>query len=200
MSIKWSKGDDRALGLVLWLALALVGLFGVVLPAAGVLGGPFDTVHTREVSLDEPTRVPEVAAGAVTLRGTDRAELVFTDPDLTERVLLVLPLVAGALLLALAIELLRRIARTLRDGDVFVPENARRLTLIALVALVIGLVGPVVQAITTDLLIAETPVRDAVPFEITFSAAPVVLGVLVAALGEVFRRGTVLRADSEGLV
>lgn len=200
MDIPWSRGDSRMLELVLWLALAAVGLFGAILPVAGVLGGPFGVVETRDVALDERTSTTGVTDGPVTLRGTEQAELTFADPNLTERMLLALPRISGALLLLLAIELLRRIARTLRAGDVFVPDNARRLTVIAVIVLALGILGPLVQALTTDLLVAGTPARDAVPFEVTFAFGPVLLGLLIAALAEVFRRGTALRADTEGLV
>ncbi|MBB1245340.1 DUF2975 domain-containing protein, partial [Streptomyces durbertensis] len=184
----------------LGVALALAGVFGVLLPILGIVG-TIDPVNTREVETEAAARVPDaVASGPVTLGGTRQAEVAFAEPDLPQRMLLALPEVAGSLLLALVLFLLLRIAGTLRAGDVFVPRNARRLLAIAVATVAIGLLGPLVEAITTQLLVADTAVAEAVPFVYTVSTAPLLLGVLIAALAEAFRQGTRLRADTEGLV
>lgn len=41
---------------------------------------------------------------------------------------------------------------------------------------------------------------EQVPFSVTFTGEYVLLAILILALGEVFRRGTKLHADTEGLV
>ncbi|MFF3894152.1 DUF2975 domain-containing protein [Streptomyces sp. NPDC001812] len=200
----WSRADDRLLGAVLGLAALLVGVFGVLAPALGVVG-LIDPVDTREVETGSTASVSgavtEAAAGhGMTLTGTHRADLVFTDPDLGRRLLLALPEFVGSLLLLLVLALLLQIARTLHGGDVFVPRNARRLSVIGIVVLVQGVFSPMLLPLTTQALVSGTPLADLIPFSATFSGEYVLLAFLVLALSEVFRRGTKLRADTEGLV
>ncbi|MFD0026040.1 DUF2975 domain-containing protein [Streptomyces sp. NPDC058382] len=206
MTVKfgWSGRDNRLLEVVLRLAGVLTGVFGILIPVLGVVGA-IDPVDTRGVGIGTATRVPaDTTAAAVdhgmTITGTDRADLTLTHPGFGERLLLALPGLVGSLLLLLALFLLLRIARTLRDGDVFVPENARRLSIIGLAALAQAVLSPLLPALTTQLLVRGTALTDEIPFTATFTGAYVLLGFLVLALAEVFRRGTKLRADTEGLV
>ncbi|WP_256255743.1 DUF2975 domain-containing protein [Streptomyces sp. MUSC 14] len=191
---------EAALGL----ATALVGVFGVLLPALGVVG-LIDPVDTREVKVGTTTRVPgavtDAAAGnGMTLTGTHQADLVFSHPGLGQRLLLALPQVIGSLLLLLILVLLLQMARTLRNGDVFVPKNARRLSAMGLTVLVQAVLSPVLPALTTQALVSGTSSAGQIPFSATFTGQYVLLAFLILALGEVFRRGTKLRADTEGLV
>ncbi|MEV0694884.1 DUF2975 domain-containing protein [Streptomyces sp. NPDC050388] len=200
----WSRADDRLLGAVLGLATLLVGVFGVLAPALGGVG-LVDPVDTREVETGTTApvsgTVTDAAAGhGMTLTGTHRADLAFTDPDLGQRLLLALPEFVGSLLLLLILALLLQMARTLHGGDVFVPQNARRLSVIGLTVLVQGLSSPALLSLTTQALVSGTPLADLIPFSAAFSGEYVLLAFLILALSEVFRRGTKLRADTEGLV
>ena len=202
MSVSSLQGrrGGRLLEVVIGVALALAGLFGVLLPVLGVTG-PIDPMDTRDVRIDGVTRVPAAAtSGPVTLHGTHRAEMALSHPDVQQRILLALPDIFYGALLIVVLAFLLRMARTLREADVFVPENARRLQIIAAAIVAMGVFGPAVEAVTTHLLISGTAVSPAVPFAYTVSAAPLFLGLLVAALAEVFRQGTKLREDTEGLV
>lgn len=200
----WSRSDDRLLGAVLGLAALLVGVFGVLVPALGVVG-LIDPVDSREVETGAATRAPGTASDVVaghgmTLTGTHRADLVLADPDLGQRLLLALPGFISSLFLLLVLALLLQMARTLRGGDAFAPENVRRLNVIGLTVLAQAVLSPLLLALTTQALVSGTPLADLVPFSTTFSGEYVLLAFLVLALGEVFRRGTKLRADTEGLV
>lgn len=200
----WNRTDSRLLEAALGLAALLDAVFGVLIPALGVVG-LIDPVDTREVKPETATRVPgtvtdAVAGHGMTLTGTHRADLVLAHPDLGQRLLLALPDVVGSLLLLLVLVLLLQMTRTLRDGDVFVPKNARRLSVIGLTVLVQAVLSPVLPSLTTEALVSGTPMADQVPFSITFTGEYVLLAFLILALGEVFRRGTKLRADTEGLV
>ncbi|MFH8592763.1 hypothetical protein [Streptomyces rimosus] len=76
--------------------------------------------------VDAAARLPNAATSVgMSLRGTDRAELVLADPGLGQRLLLVLPVVVGGLLISVVLVVLLRMARTFRDGDFFVPGNTR---------------------------------------------------------------------------
>jgi len=200
----WNRTDSRLLDAALGLAALLDAVFGVLIPALGV-AGLIDPVDTREVTPETATRVPgtvtdAVAGHGMTLTGTHRADLVLAHPDLGQRLLLALPDVVGSLLLLLVLVLLLQMTRTLRDGDVFVPKNARRLSVIGLTVLVQAVLSPVLPSLTTEALVSGTPMADQVPFSVTFTGEYVLLAFLILALGEVFRRGTKLRADTEGLV
>ncbi|UXY28977.1 DUF2975 domain-containing protein [Streptomyces sp. HUAS TT20] len=200
----WSRTDNGLLEAALGLAALLVGVFGVLVPALGVVG-LIDPVDTREVKTETTTRVPvsvtdAVAGHGMTLTGTHQADFVVAHPDLSQRLLLALPDVVGGLLLLLVLALLFQMARTLRGGDVFVPKNARRLSAIGLTVLVQAILSPVLPALTTEALVSGTPMADQIPSSITFTGQYVLLAFLILALGEVFRRGTKLRADTEGLV
>ncbi|MFF0037610.1 DUF2975 domain-containing protein [Streptomyces mirabilis] len=200
----WSRTDNRLLEVALGLATLFVGVFGVLVPVLGVVG-LIDPVDSREVKTATTTQVPgtvtdAVAGHGMTLTGTHRADLVFAHPDLGRRLLLALPDVIGSLLLLLVLALLVQMARTLRDGDVFVPKNARRLSVIGLTVLVQAVLSPVLPALTTQALVSGTPMAEQIPFSVTFTGEYVLLAFLILALGEVFRRGTKLRADTEGLV
>ncbi|WP_019631643.1 DUF2975 domain-containing protein [Actinomadura atramentaria] len=200
----WSRGDNRLLEALLALAAVLVGVFGVLIPALGVVGavGPIDT---REVTLDTTTRPPSAAVQeatdhGMTLTGTHHADLAFTNPDLSQRLLLALPELVGGLFLLLVLFLLFKMAATLRTGDVFVPENARRLSIIGVTALAQAVLAPTLPALTTQVLVRGTSLADEIPFSVTFTGGYVLLAFLILALAEVFRRGTKLRADTEGLI
>ncbi|GAA4102801.1 DUF2975 domain-containing protein [Actinomadura miaoliensis] len=197
----WSRLDSRILEALLGLALLLVGLFEVLFPVLGVTG-PLSPVDTREVHVDGVTRLPGApeATAEVALRGTRTAELVVADPSLGERVLLVLPGVAGALLLVVILELLLRVARTLRDGDVFDPRNARRLYVIALAVLLDATLVPLLDTITTTVLVSGTAVEPSVEISYELSALWLLVASLVAAAAGAFGHGARLRADTEGLV
>ena len=108
-------------------------------------------------------------------------------------------MVDGAPLL-LILALLLRMAITLRTGDVFVSKNIGRLNVIAAGIVAMGVLSPWVRALTTHLLISVTDVSPAVPLAFDVKGAPILLGLLVAAPAETFRRGTKLRADTEGFI
>ncbi|WP_069812279.1 DUF2975 domain-containing protein [Streptomyces sp. TP-A0874] len=200
LNTPWSRLDEHLLEFTLGLALLLVGLFGVLFPVLGVTG-PFAPLDSRPVEISGVTRVPEaVSAGGAVLGGTDQARLTFADPDFQQRLLLALPGIVGGLLLVLVLEQLMRMARSLRNGDVFARRNVTRLHVIAVGVLLIGLLEPLAEAISTELLVHGTPLEDEVAFSFSFSGGYLLLALLVAALGEAFRRGAKLRDDTEGLV
>jgi Protein of unknown function (DUF2975) len=107
----------------------------------------------------------------------------------------VLPLVA----LAVTAYLLRTV-RTLRRADPFVPGNARRLTAIALLTAVGGPVGNLVHATAIDSMVQNSAASGIVAHVFDVSFLPIVIGTAAAFLAGVFRQGTRLRRDVDGLV
>jgi hypothetical protein len=199
--LRWTWLDQRLLDTVLVLACAVLVVFGLVLPALGVLGVGGGVPATRTVELPDRASVPALAGdGDVTLFGTRTGELTFRHPDLGERLLLTLPALLGALLALVVIVQLLRLVGTLRAGDPFVPDNARRLLTIALAIVSGAVLLPLSTAVTTDLLASGTPADRFASFTMSLSPLPFVIGLAVAALAEFFRRGAKLREDTEGLV
>jgi hypothetical protein len=191
--LRWTRLDQSFVEMLLLCAGGALVVFGLVLPLLGST--------TRTVELGARASVPRLATGGdVTLKGTHAAELSFSHPDVGQRLLLALPeLIAAALALVVVWQLLK-LVRTLRAGDPFVPGNARRLTVVALAVVLGGAAVPLSTAITTDLLQRDTAVDGVVVFSASMSFLPFLVGFLVAALAEFFRRGTKLRDDTAGLV
>jgi hypothetical protein len=191
--LRWTRLDQSFVELILVCAGGAVVVFGVVLPLLGST--------TRTVELAARASVPRLpVGGGVTLKGTHAAELSFRHPDFGQRLLLSLPeLIAAALALVVVWQLVR-LVRTLRAGDPFVPGNARRLTVVALAVIVGGAAVPLADAITTDLLQRDTAVDGLVSFSASLDFLPFLIGVLLAALAEFFRRGARLREETVGLV
>ncbi|QKW36905.1 hypothetical protein HUT06_25165 [Actinomadura sp. NAK00032] len=90
--------------------------------------------------------------------------------------------------------------RTLRDGDVFVTQNVRRLGVIAPAILTIATIVPLTDTVTPHLLVSGTALAPKVPTTYELSGPPLLLGFLAAATAEAFRQDARLRADTQGLV
>jgi hypothetical protein len=198
---RWKRSDSVALEVLLASAGIALAVVGIVAPLLGIAGLVDPVAATRDIPLHERAALGGATThGAITLTGTRTAELAFAEPDLAQRTLLALPGLVGAGLALTIVWLLLRIVRTLTTGDPFRPVNVRRVTGIAVAVIAFGIQEPLLSAVNTGALVRGTAAEDVVPFELAFSWAPILVGLLIAALAEVFRRGTRLRADTEGLV
>ncbi|MFG1815581.1 DUF2975 domain-containing protein [Kribbella sp. NPDC049174] len=196
---RWSRTDALVLQGLLGTAFVVQAVIGLVIPLLGVAGA-LDLDTSREVPVTDVAAPDLPEADGVQLSASGSATLTVDDPSLGQRVLLELPTIVGAVLILLGIYLLFRIARTLCLGDPFAPHNPLRLFGIALLIAVGSVTGTLLQAMTTNQLVAGTPLAHNVPFAVEFSLLPLVVALLVAALAEAFRVGVRLREDSEGLV
>jgi hypothetical protein len=187
------------LGTKIILGIAVVGsvLFG--------LGGPVVAAATNApLAVSYATSVPkgiELPRG-VTHAGEARMEILINDATIGERLTQALPelLVAG---LTIAVAwMLFQLLRSTQAREPFTRRNVRRINAIALV---IGLGWIVVQFAqgVADNAIQTTgrlPDRGDLTFVFTFTPLPLVVMLVIALIGEVFRRGVELRDDVEGLV
>jgi hypothetical protein len=96
--------------------------------------------------------------------------------------------------------LLLLIVRTLRAGDPFVLANARRLRFIALAVVVGGTGASALQAWGAHLVLSDSAIAPFVHEHPHVTSLPLVAGLGVLLLAEVFRRGALMREDLEGLV
>jgi hypothetical protein len=210
--------STTALEGALVVALVAVAIFGVIAPAispAGVgLGrGPtFGRFPSVEVTVDArnvqittepalPTLAGEVQAGdAMDFLIPTGSSVVLYDPDWAQRLGIVGASVLQGLLAMGVLGLLLAVTRTLRRGDPFVAANARRLYLIAGL---IGIGGQMVVGLSAWArwqVLTHPNVAPYVFAEHRLSFVPLVAGLGIAVAAEVFRQGTRLRDEVEGLV
>ena len=190
--------DRRALELVIGIALLVVGL-AALFPLLGVTG-LIPAADAREVEIDTRTAAPGPSSGGISLRGTHHAELAVSDPGLLDRILLSGPVIVQAILIIVILTFLMRMAATFRDGEIFVPQNTRRLYWIAFTLLLTAFAVPALDTVTTIALVSGTPLEQTVSNSYTLPGVPVLLALLTAALAGAFAHGARLRADTEGLV
>lgn len=96
--------------------------------------------------------------------------------------------------------MLLRITHTLRQGDPFVASNARRLYVIAAL---VGIGGQATLLLSNwgRLGILRHPeVAPYVLTDVSTTIVPLLAGLGIAVAAEVFRQGTRLKAELEGLV
>lgn len=203
----WSRTDSLVVEIAVLVLGAAAVVTGLVLPLLWVagLGGPWG-LDSVPITLVEAPELPDVASGAegVTATATGTVLLVLEAPDTALRLLLAAPRMAAGACVAAACYLVFRMARTLREGDPFVVQNARRMFGVAWITLLGGLFVPVLGAFASVHL--QMSVLD--EWVLAFSVVdpdnvpvPLLLvGMLLIALAEVFRRGAAMREELRGVV
>jgi len=181
------------------LGIAVVGsvLFG--------LGGPIrDAVTNAPLPVSYSTKVTSgipLPRGA-THDGNATVELMLTDATLGERLTQALPeLLIAAMTIAVA-WLLYQLLRDTQSKEPFTRRNVWRITT---TALIVGIgMWPVqfAQGVADNMIQTSGRIPDQgdLSFVFTFTALPLAAGIVIALIGEAFRRGVELRDDVEGLV
>ncbi len=181
------------------LGIAVVGsvLFG--------LGGPIrDAVTNAPLPVSYSTHVTSgisLPRGA-THDGNATVELMLRDATLGERLTQALP---ELLIAAMTIAVAWLLYQLLRDTQSKEPFTRRNVWRIATTALIVGIGGMPVQFAqgVADNMIQTSgriPDQGAPSFVFTFTPLPLAAGIVIALIGEAFRRGVELRDDVEGLV
>ena len=117
------------------------------------------------------------------------------------RWLIVLVLLGAFALLAMLVQFFRyllRIIDTVRDGDPFVPDNAKRLTIMAWLMLAVQVVALPLTGL--GVYITKTVGENPGTIDADFDASGFVLVLTLFILARVFRHGTAMRDDLEGTV
>ena len=184
---------------VIALGIAVVGsvLFG--------LGGPIrDAVTNATLPVSYSTKVTSgipLPRGA-THDGDVTVELMLTDATLGERLTQALPeLLFAAMTIAVA-WLLYQLLRSTQAGEPFTRRNVMRLNVIALTVGIGWMPVQFAQGVADNMIQASGRIPDqgGPTFVFTFTPLPLVAGIVIALIGEAFRRGVELRDDVEGLV
>jgi Protein of unknown function (DUF2975) len=190
---------DRSdyIGAKIILGIVLVGsvLFGLIGPILNTVNNaPLPVTYTSKVTSGIP--LPHGA----TLDGPATVQVLLTDATVGERLTQAIPafMVAG-LTIAIAL-LLFQLLRSTQAGEPFTRRNVLRINIIALI---IGLGGMLVQlagGIADNAIQTTGRLTSPGTFTFSFTLLPLAIMMVIALVGEAFRRGVVLRDDVEGLV
>jgi hypothetical protein len=136
----------------------------------------------------------------VELGGLPVVKATVFSPSWDQRLGLVGGRLVGGLTALGVLALLWKITRSLRRGEVFARQNARRLSAIALIVGVGGMAAQLLTAFGTVRVLDAEFVRGSVTPVFGLSFLPLFAALGVGVLAEVFRQGAALREDVEGLV
>ena len=172
----------------------LFGLGGPVLAAA--TDAPLPVSYTTKI-----TSGIELPRGA-THDGNATVELMLTDATLGERLTQALPkLLFAAMAITVAL-LLYQLLRDTRAGEPFTRRNVWRINTTALIVGIGWMPVQFTQGVADSMIQTSGRIPDQgdLSFVFTFTALPLAAGIVIALIGEAFRRGLELRDDVEGLV
>lgn len=190
----WDRWDNALLeGLLLIITLGAL-IFGI-LETLDVMTA--ERLAVAAVLDDGPTTLATSDGDRVT---AEEVQLSLTDPAPGQRLLVAAPTVLGSIVVATVGWLLWEVVRSLRLGDPFHRTNARRLSIAAVMALVGGMATTLIGSLASITLAGDAPDSLGLATAATLSFVPVGVGIVLAAVGEVFRRGAALRDEVEGLV
>ncbi|MDR0433115.1 MAG: DUF2975 domain-containing protein [Bifidobacteriaceae bacterium] len=221
-----SATDRKAVGVVLevalWLALVNIVVSGVIAPLVGLSsidrppdGSFWDQIGGSEhveVELSEEGIAQALGPNAALPEGgsADLGDVTLT-PKVTAQVTFaragwadLLATVGSDLVFGIcgtaACFLLWRVARTVRRGVPFEAANATRLYAAGLTCLAGGILQLLASAIGQFAVTAYGPLAGLTYMQLSLNLGWLPLGIVLCALGEVFRRGVALEADTKGLV
>lgn len=188
---RWTRTDQVFLEGVLW-ALPALALADLALGGLRALQGRTLEVHG--------TLPDDLAPATDLVRGPLTGTVVVQDPSATQYGWDLLPSAVLLLLAVVLARLLLGVAHSLRAGDPFTTANASRLRVLGILLVVGGTFLPIFQSIAFEGVLDPLLPSGPRSWTLDLSLLPVVSGMLVFFLAEVFARGARLREDVEGLV
>ena len=184
-----------------------IALIGVLISLVVIFTGSGAGTHPVEMSsyntatsADDPAPLPTGPPGAVSLvKPASDYTLIVADPSVSQRFLLGLPDLLLAVIMSIVAGILLLLIRTFDQDDPFVPQNARRLSVIGVLLISLnGISG--VEKLALEGLLSGTPLEN-IPVQSAENFYwALIVGLAALALAEVFRQGSKLRADTQGLV
>ena len=181
------------------LGIAVVGsvLFGLVGPIRdAVTNAPLPVSYSTKVTSANP-----LPRGA-THDGKATVELRLTDATLGERLTQALPELLFAVMTIAVAWLLYQLLRDTQAGEPFTRRNVWRINTTAVIVGLGWMPVQLAQGVADNMTqtSGRIPYQGDPSFVFTFTPLPLVAGIVIALIGEVFRRGVELRDDVEGLV
>lgn len=172
-------------------------VFGLGAPVvAAITKAPLPVSYTTTV-----TSSIELPRGA-THDGPATVDLLLADATVGERFTQALPgLVIAGLTVAVA-WMLFQLLRSTQAREPFTRRNVRSINTIALVIGIGGTLAQLAQGVADNAIHTTGRLSDPrdLTFLMTFTPLPLVVMLVIALIGEAFRRGVELRDDVEGLV
>jgi hypothetical protein len=192
---------DRSDYLLTKIVLGITALGAVLF---GLGGFVVDTVTKAPLPMAYTTTVP---IGIALPRGATQAgpatlDLLLEDATLGERLGQAIP---GALLLTITLAvvwLLFQLLRSIQAAEPFTRANVRRINAIALIVGFGGSLAQLTQGFADNAIYTtgRLPLPSTLMMTFSITPLPIVIMLVIALIGEAFRRGVVLRDDVEGLV
>lgn len=142
----------------------------------------------------------EIPNGRGEFSGPYQAQVNAYSPTMRQRIAFLGAGLAASLSTIAVLALLLLVVRSLRSGDPFVLANARRLRGMAAVLAVGGTGASALRAWAEHLVLSDRVIMPLVHEQLQVTFLPLVAGLGVLLLAEVFRRGALMRAELEGLV
>ena len=195
--LAFDRMDYRVTKFVLGIALVGSVLFGLVRPILdAVNNSPLSVAYTTKV--DSGIELPR----GTTHEGSATVQLLLGDATVGERLTQALPGFLFATMTITVAWLLFQLLRSTQAGEPFTRRNVRRINLTALIVGVGGMLTQYAQGFANSAIYMtdRLPEGTGLSFEATLTPLPVVAMLVLALVGEAFRRGVVLRDDVEGLV
>ena len=151
---------------------------------------------------DTPTGTVDARTGGrpVEVGGPFLGQVGFPGPSVAQRLLWVSWRASIPLLSAWALWLVLLIVRSVRDADPFTQTNARRLRLLAVLVAVGGTLISVLGAVLRRWLLDNSGAGNIVVRDWFFSWIPLLIGLLIAVLAQVWGRGVEMRNELEDVV
>lgn len=130
----------------------------------------------------------------------DTAIYTFNDPTVLERLTYAADEFIAAIVVIAVTRLLFLVVRSLREGDPFNRQNAERLRWAGLTAGIGGMVAVTAGVWSQSQMADKVPANLPVATNWSASFTPVVIGLVLLMIAEVFRRGAVMGEELEGVV
>jgi hypothetical protein len=192
---------DRADYLATKVVLGITGLGAVLF---GLGGFVVDAATNAPLPLSYKTQGPIGIAlpSGTTQNGPATMDLLVKDATIGERLSQAVP---GALLLTMTIAvvwLLFQLLRSIQAAEPFTRGNVRRINAIAVIVGVGGMLAQFAQGVSESMIqtSGRVPATGSLLFVFSFTPLPIVIMLVIGLIGEAFRRGVVLREDTEGLI
>jgi hypothetical protein len=191
----FTRSDYIGTKIILGIVLVGSALFGLVRPIVETADNtPLPVTYASSLS-----GIP-LPRGA-TLNGPATVQVLLTNATLGERLTQAIPLFIGTGLTIAITLLLFQLLRSTQAGEPFTRRNVLRINIIALTVGVGGMLVQLAGGFADNAIQATGRLPgDAFSFQMTFTPMPLALMMVIALVGEAFRRGVVLREDTEGLV
>ena len=183
----------------------VLGLWVAGAAAFGLGGFVYDTVTKAPLPVSYTAKIPSgmVLPDGATHDGEATMRLLLKDPTFGERLGQAIP---GMLLATMTIAiawLLFQLLRSTQAGDPFTRGNVRRINATALIVGAGGMLVQIAQGFADSNIfgMGRLPQPSTLTvFAGTVTPLPLVVMLVIALIGEAFRRGVVLGDDVEGLV